>query len=200
MKDIARQNVDSPEYPFEPIEKLTRADPIRLQGDTYKGKLHYVAEFIPAYNLRGLTFESRGNEMDQAKGSESESGEEVAAGDPESDGGDIPDGVTMHAQKPKPEANGGGHARQASVDSAHTDDKASVKTSGSKKTNRTTKTARSVPPAIPEKVGLEMSREDLFKQRMYPTFANFAHAKTNVDCPFFRIRRSNLRGDIWNSS
>lgn len=169
MKSLARQNVGNVEYPFETIGKLTKADPIRLQGNTYKGELHYVAEFIPAYNLAGLTFESRGTELDRNMAGGGESGEDVASGDQssETDGGDIPEGITIHTPKSKPAAaNGNGHHTHKSTDStAIADDKASVKTSGTNKTTHTSNTAATVPPAIPEKAGLELSREDLFKNR-----------------------------------
>lgn len=166
---MARQNVDDIEYPFQPLGKLNKQAPIRLQGNTYKGQLHYAAEFIPAYNLRGLTFESRGTEMEGNMRTSSESGEDVASGDQssETDGDDVPEGITIHATKPKPEVEAAnGHQRTGSID-----DNASVKTGTSKKTNRTNKTNKTtgtipqVPPAVPEQSGLEMSREDLFKQR-----------------------------------
>lgn len=168
MKNIARQNVGNVEYPFEAIEKLTKADPIRLQGDTYKGQLHYVAEFIPAYNLAGLTFESRGTELDRNNAGGGSSGEDVASGDQssETDGGDIPEGITIHAKPKSAAANGNGHHAQKSTEStAISDDNASVKTSGTKKTTRTSNTTATVPPAIPEKTGLELSRAELFKNR-----------------------------------
>lgn len=167
--------MDDIKYPFQSFGKLNKQDAICLHGDTYKGKLHYVAEFVPAYNLRGLTFESRGTEMEGNMGSSSESGEDVASGDQasETDSDDIPEGITVQATKPKPEiavgatvnGNGNGHQKTGSID-----DRASMKTGGSKtsgtnKMNKTGGTVPEMPPAVPEQSGLEMSREDLFKQR-----------------------------------
>lgn len=133
-----------------------------------------MAEFIPAFNLRGLTFESRGTEMDRNMGG-SESGEDIASGDQssETDGGDIPEGITIRATKPVV-ANGGanGHTKNAkSVDStkAASEDGASIKTSGTKRTAKSTATAGTAPPQAQS--GIEMSREELFKARKYPTFS-----------------------------
>ncbi|KAF8320471.1 tricalbin [Clavulina sp. PMI_390] len=159
VKEIARQNSGSTEYPFESLGKSNRADPIRQQGNLYKGTLHYVAEFIPAYNLAGLTFDARGTELDNTVAGGEESGEEF-----EVEGGakyeDIPEGLTIDSPVT---ANGNGaqngHKRSGSVDSQA--DNASVKTSGTKKTGKSTGTA---PPAT-EKAGIEMSREELFKQQ-----------------------------------
>lgn len=66
IKDIARQNVESAEYPFEASESKPREDPIRLSGSNCKGTLHYVAQFIPTFNLCGLTFKSRDTEINQS--------------------------------------------------------------------------------------------------------------------------------------
>lgn len=173
VKSVARQNSSNAQYPHESIEKLTRADPIRLQGNAYKGKLHYVAEFIPAYNLAGLAFQTRGTEMDRAMAGNDESGEDVASGDESSDSDDgfIPEGITIHAQKrPANGATNGsagnGHSRVKSTDSATVSDNESVKTSGTKRTAKTTGTAATVPSTVPEVSGLEMSREELFKNRL----------------------------------
>lgn len=208
VKNLARQNVDDIEYPFQSLGKLDRQDPIRLHGDTYKGKLHYVAEFIPAYNLRGLAFEARETEMEGNMRASSESGEDAASGDAtsETDGGDVPEGITIRATKPKPEVdveakvNGNGNAHQRTR-SIH--DSASVKTSASKKTNRTNQTkgtAPDVPPAVPDQNGLEMSREDLFKQRWLAFPRVSTRPRMLILLYFPRIGRSYCGSYIWCSS
>lgn len=185
VKDLARQNVENSEYPFEALPKQARKDPIRLSGNNYKGTLQYVAEFIPAFNLRGLTFDSRGTEMDQGMGSV-ESGEDVASG---TDTTDTDDGFTPAAHhilgkgtpsKPATATNGNGngngaaangksHSKKKSVDSvaaaalADGGDNASVKTAGTKKTTGTTRTGGTAPP--PAQSGIELPREDLMKAR-----------------------------------
>jgi hypothetical protein len=103
----------------------------------------------------------------------SESGEDVASGDQssETDGGHVPEGITIHATKPKPEVEGSVNGNSNSQKTGSIEENASVKTGASKKTNRTNKTNKTtgtIPemlPAVREQSGLEMSREDLFKQR-----------------------------------
>jgi hypothetical protein len=48
-----------PRYFFESTGKKDRSEPIRLdRGNQYKGQLHYLAEFLPAFALQGVRFES----------------------------------------------------------------------------------------------------------------------------------------------
>jgi hypothetical protein len=58
---------DDPDYPYASTGKKTAADPIRLdKGGGYKGKLHYVAEFVPALALSGVRFDGVKNEVQRA--------------------------------------------------------------------------------------------------------------------------------------
>ncbi|KAI0318989.1 tricalbin [Amylostereum chailletii] len=53
-----------PLFRFESTGKQEFNQPICLDhGKTFKGQLHYVAEFIPAYALQGIGFESGPNEL-----------------------------------------------------------------------------------------------------------------------------------------
>jgi Ca2+-dependent lipid-binding protein len=46
-------------YFFESTGKKDKSEPIRLdRGNLHKGQLHYLAEFLPAFALQGLSFES----------------------------------------------------------------------------------------------------------------------------------------------
>lgn len=54
-------------FSFESTGKMDKSDPIRLdRGNQYKGQLHYVAEFLPAFALEGLKFETGSNEVQAA--------------------------------------------------------------------------------------------------------------------------------------
>lgn len=49
---------------FESTGKKDKSEPIRLdRGNQYKGQLHYLAEFLPAFALQGLEFETGPNEF-----------------------------------------------------------------------------------------------------------------------------------------
>ncbi|KZT06296.1 tricalbin [Laetiporus sulphureus 93-53] len=54
--------------------KKTGAESIKLDKGTYKGKLHFEAEFVPALPVKGIGFEKHANETQQAvpSGSEAE--------------------------------------------------------------------------------------------------------------------------------
>lgn len=52
---------------FESTGKMDKSEPIRLdRGNQYKGQLHYLAEFLPAFALEGLKFETGSNELQAA--------------------------------------------------------------------------------------------------------------------------------------
>jgi C2 domain len=59
---IERGADDHPLYFFESTGKKDKSEPIRLDpGNQYKGQLHYLAEFLPAFALQGLKFETDSN-------------------------------------------------------------------------------------------------------------------------------------------
>jgi Ca2+-dependent lipid-binding protein len=110
MGDLAQESTD-PEYPYASLGKKTAQESLQLaKGGGLKGKLHYVAEFIPALALAGVRFDGVKNEVQRA----------VEEGQGDSDGGvvkddtstddddnDVPKGVTVskpmggkHEQKP----------------------------------------------------------------------------------------------------
>lgn len=45
-------------YPYKPKGIKDANDPLRLEGNAYKGYLHYMASFIPALALDGVKFSS----------------------------------------------------------------------------------------------------------------------------------------------
>ena len=54
-------------FSFESTGKMDKSEPIRLdRGNQYKGQLHYLAEFLPAFALEGLKFETGSNELQAA--------------------------------------------------------------------------------------------------------------------------------------
>jgi Ca2+-dependent lipid-binding protein len=51
---------------FESTGRKDKSEPILGRGDQYKGQLHYAAEFLPAFTLRDLKFETVPNELQSA--------------------------------------------------------------------------------------------------------------------------------------
>lgn len=54
------------EFLFASTGKKAVEEPIRLDHGSYKGKLHYEAEFVPAIPVKGIGFESGPNEIERA--------------------------------------------------------------------------------------------------------------------------------------
>lgn len=70
VSELARELItgaDDSRFSFESTGKMDKSDPIRLdRGNQYKGQLHYLAEFLPAFALEGLKFETGSNEVQAA--------------------------------------------------------------------------------------------------------------------------------------
>ncbi|KAK0198528.1 C2 domain-containing protein [Armillaria mellea] len=133
-------------YPFQSTGVKTATDPLRLDGaNTFKGNLHYTAEFIPAMKLKGIKFEGHSNEINQAvaadddsgSGAVSDSASSISSSDEEAQA--IPDGVTIKGKKK--------HTRAA-------------KSTDTTATSATQATAASeTPPPVEE--GIEISVDEL---------------------------------------
>lgn len=155
-------------------------DPIKIGNNSFKGRLIYSAQFVPAYALRGIRFDSGPNQIEQAA-------ERSKAGTPDSNaGGSVRDDdeseidveiaqgrVTVSApvddERPvngTGEANGNGNGNGAALGHNKTD---SVVTTSSARTSGSTavEEKRQEPEEPEEPQGIEMSREELLKHRAY---------------------------------
>lgn len=67
VSDLAREIVKGagdPRFSFESTGKVNKSEPIRLdRGNQYKGQLHYFVEFLPAFALQDLKFDTGSNEL-----------------------------------------------------------------------------------------------------------------------------------------
>lgn len=164
------------EYRYASTGKKSAADPIRLdRGGTFKGQLHYVAEFIPALNLKGVKFASGPNALERmvdnggADDDDGDVAEDSASGS--SIGGEdgfVPGKVTVTTP-----IGFKGHAKnKESVDTVKTVE--TVKTTETGRTGRSAATTGTVGTANgsagqtekeePE-TGIEMSRDQLLAHR-----------------------------------
>ena len=70
VSELAREmttGADDSQFSFESTGKMDKSEPIRLdRGNQYKGQLHYLAEFLPAFALEGLKFETGSNDLQAA--------------------------------------------------------------------------------------------------------------------------------------
>ncbi|KAF9023422.1 tricalbin [Hymenopellis radicata] len=70
VSELASEN-DDPKFPFKSTGVKEATDPLRLDKDgTFKGQLHYRAEFVPAMKLKGIKFDGHTNEMQRAANQE----------------------------------------------------------------------------------------------------------------------------------
>ena len=79
VSELAREMTGAGDsrFSFESVGKMDKSEPIRLdRGNQYKGQLHYLAEFLPAFALEGLKFETGSNEL-QAAGEGVEDGDDA---------------------------------------------------------------------------------------------------------------------------
>ena len=72
------KGVGDPRFSFDSTGKMEKSEPIRLdRGNQYKGQLHYVAEFLPAFALQDLKFETSSNDLSSTvEGEDSEDADE----------------------------------------------------------------------------------------------------------------------------
>lgn len=162
LSDLLKR-VDDAKFPYASTGKKTAVEPLVLdKGKAHKGDLHYVAEFVPAVALKGVSFEAGANEIDkvvEADEAGSASSQEASEKEKEI----IPDTPTVsrpiddeydeikEEEVREAAANTKGHKKTDST-------AASVKTSG---TSATAETAATTPPER----GVEMSKDELLTHR-----------------------------------
>lgn len=165
ISELARE-ADDPRYPYVSTGKKECADDLRLdKGGGFKGKVHYVAEFIPALALNGVKFAGGPNEVQRA----------AEAGQGEDDGDDardtdessmsssdeeiqrVPQGITVRA--PMGAANVNGRTSESPV-------RRSSDSTSSAETAKTRNTSRTTDETAQEK-GVNLTREELLKEREY---------------------------------
>lgn len=212
VNELASEIPDSAEseYRFASTGKKSAAEAIRLdRGGTFKGQLHYVAEFIPALNLKGVKFATGPNELERMVGnggSDDDDGDvaEDSASSSSVSGaedGFVPGKVT--ATRP---IGFKGHAKdKASVDTVKTVE--TVKTTETGRTGRSAATTGTVNTANgsvgqtekeePE-VGIEMSKEELLTHRGFSLSSSssfFLPMTLNPSSPLLahRIRHHHLQ-------
>ncbi|KAL4069403.1 C2 domain-containing protein [Scleroderma citrinum] len=141
--DLARESSADPQYRHEATGKREAQDRIKLEGETYHGQLHYVAEFISSFALKNVHFDEDENEIQKAaKGTTSANG-----------------GEERHVTVTQPIGTNGTQEQKA--DGAVTNG-----------TTNGTDTAANAEPngeakedSIKDAPGLELSKEELLKQQ-----------------------------------
>lgn len=140
---------DDPKFPYRSLGVKEYVSKIRLAVNSYKGELHYTAEFVPAVHLKGVSFGKPKNQVQEALDADREG--EVNNNVCSEDHQKVPHGVTITLPKDRKD-NGGiptgrsGTPTTAS-ESRRADSPASAKTE--------------------DEGGVEISKEELLKSRTY---------------------------------
>lgn len=152
--------------------KRVGEDPIRLDKGSFKGKLFYEAEFVPAMHVKNVKFASGPNAIEKAvEDTEDADGGDVSEGDSSSDFDthDIPITITASAPLSSDEQvvkSPKGHKKNKSTDTTGT-----TRTTESHHTASTTLTGKSGKAngtsneKRPEDDAPELSKEELLKHR-----------------------------------
>ncbi|KAF8898443.1 C2 domain-containing protein [Infundibulicybe gibba] len=154
VSDLAKESADH-RYPYESTGVKNGNDSLRLdKGGAFKGNLHYTATFIPALALRGVKFDSSGNQLQRAaEESQDEDGGIVDTGSISSSDEEaqaVPVGITV---KPKRD-----RAKSQSVDT--TKSRKSVRTEDSDKTASSPRDVEE-----PVEAGVDMEMDELLTQQ-----------------------------------
>jgi len=142
VSDLARESSADPQHRYESTGAKEIAERIKLDnGDSYKGRLHYRAEFIPALNLKHVDFDACENEIQRVahEAQRSSSSSSSSFADEEE--------PFVTVTRPTTEAQTNGH---------QTGSKESIRTDGDKDASM---------PAEDSVQGIELSKEELFKHR-----------------------------------
>ena len=97
LNELAEEE-NSEEYPYKSTGKKTEAANLKFDKGTFKGQLHYEAEFVPALALRDFKFSTGGHHMHAANGANGDvesadgNGGSVSSSDVEAEA--IPAGIT----------------------------------------------------------------------------------------------------------
>ncbi|KAF9568534.1 tricalbin [Agrocybe pediades] len=101
VADLAIQSSDDPSYSYKSTGVKAVADPIHLdKGGTYKGTLHYTAEFVPALKVKFHKFETA-SEVSKIEEQRHDDEGGYVSSDGESDGG-TPVGITIRSDPKSP--------------------------------------------------------------------------------------------------
>ena len=163
MNELAKESEDDVKYPFESLGKKDVTDALHIEGNQYKGNLHYVAEFVPAVALRGVEFESGPNELQQTTegGSDAETVDDASTVSAE--GIMIPQEITT--RRPLGEDEEVEKVpKQHTKGAKSTDTTATLENTPATSTHSPSSTAGA--KMEKEEAGVTMTKEELLTQRM----------------------------------
>ena len=142
--------------------RQVREDPIKLEKGTYKGKLFYEAEFVPAMHVKNVKFSAGPNAIERAaQGSDDAEGDNISShSGSEAEKQAVPDGITVSAPLDQDEQEQKGHKKTGSADTTNT-----TNTTRTADTQLTRTSFLSSNEKRPEDDAPDMSPEELLQYR-----------------------------------
>ncbi|KAG2756512.1 tricalbin [Suillus brevipes Sb2] len=175
VSDIARESPADPQYRYESTGAKEVAEQIQIDGSSYKGQLHYRAEFISALNLKHVHFDAGENEIQKAAHKVQRNHDNGSSSSTRSSSIDEEE---RHVTVDHPMAESG-----ADVSHHQTDSGESVRANG----NGTANTNEELPQTEkdPAKEGIELSKDELFKHQsgiiIFNVIGGHLHKKARLD-------------------
>ena len=95
LNDLAAE-AEAEDYPYKSTGKKAEAENLKLDKGSFKGQLHYEAEFIPALALKNFEFSTSGNKIRNSVDSarSTANGEDGSVSSSDVDGEAVPAGIT----------------------------------------------------------------------------------------------------------
>ncbi|KAG1738537.1 hypothetical protein EDB19DRAFT_2039642 [Suillus lakei] len=82
VSDLARESPADSQYRYESTGARKVAEPIKIDGNTCQGHLHYRAEFVSALNLKHVHFDADENEIQKTAHKDLRSADRTGKSDP----------------------------------------------------------------------------------------------------------------------
>lgn len=160
VSDLARPATsEDGKFLYESTGERDVEEPLKTGNGAFKGRLHYIASFVPAYAVRGIHFNSGPSELEQAA-------DRTAASPDGSEGGTVDDGNESEEED---------NVVPEGVTVKHPVDENQVEGAEAQKTHRPTKstdttattftTGTTTEDEKQEEQGIEMSKEELLSHR-----------------------------------
>ncbi|KAG2156538.1 C2 domain-containing protein [Suillus bovinus] len=174
--DLARESPADSQHRYESTGAKEVAEPIHTGGSSYKGQLHYKAEFLPALKLKHIHFEADENEIQKA--AHKAQGNHANGGLSRTHSSSIDEEerhVTVDHAVTEAEMDGSPH---------QTDSSESVRASENEAAN-THEEASSLTEKDSAKEGIELSKEELIKHQsgiiIFNVIGGHLHKKARLD-------------------
>ncbi|KAG2350711.1 tricalbin [Suillus weaverae] len=176
VSDIARESPADAQHRYEPTGTKEVAEPIKTDGNSYKGQLHYRAEFVSALNLKHVHFDAGENEIQKAAqkvqrnhANGSSSNTHISSRDEEE----------RHVTVDHPTTEAGTHGSPHQTDSSE-----SIQANGNGAAN-TDEEVSSPTEEDSAKEGIRLSKEELLKHQsgiiIFNAIGGHLHKKARLD-------------------